>query len=154
MYFVSYTFHFRAPSFEAATPITVTYPELDIVIGESFTVDKSVDSEATSPDSPSTSTSTVEPTMKRRRTEACLNTDRSLGSVDTFLETRELMSDPRDDAYYFGMTVAARYRRLTRYQQAVASRDIDAALFKAEFEIAEEPNGFQRHGNDGTGTHA
>ncbi|KAF6037222.1 hypothetical protein EB796_004469 [Bugula neritina] len=43
-----------------------------------------------------------------------------------------------DEAYHWGMSLAARYRKLTSYQQAVTRREIEKVFFQAQFNTPRE----------------
>ncbi|KAF6040352.1 hypothetical protein EB796_001340 [Bugula neritina] len=58
-------------------------------------------------------------------------TRRPLPKVDAQLSS----CSNNDEAHHYGMAVAAKLRRLQPYQMAVARRDIELALFNAEYNI-------------------
>lgn len=80
---------------------------------------------------------TTPSTRKRKKNASDL--DKEINKVDALIASTLEKRTNEDEPHHYGMSVAARLRRLSVYQQGMARRDIEAALFKAEFETPALP---------------
>jgi len=65
--------------------------------------------------------------------------ERQLNDIDFQINRLIKASDEEDDAYHLFLGWAGTYRKLSRYQQAVARKKINDSLFEAEFQTPKSP---------------
>lgn len=116
-------------NYQGSTPVTV--------VDNSVTTESlpTPESPAQLSSEPSSSTPVVTSSAKKRK-KGKDDIDDELRKIDYLLKGS---CQQEDEAYFYGMSVAARFRKLTAYQRAIARSGIEAALFKAEFESPEIP---------------
>ena len=92
------------------------------------------------PSTPLSSSNSILSTSSRKRSKTLQGAiDLTISSIDKEIKDLKESFKPEDDMHVYAMSIAAKMRKLTEYQAAMARRDIELLLFNIHYSCPPHP---------------